>query len=215
MPYYPVLLDMRNKLAVVIGAGEVALRKVKDLAEAGARVRVVAPTVHAEIEGMAAGNTESIEIVRRAYRPGDLEGAVLVFSAAGDPAVNRSVFDEALERGIFINAVDDPPNCSFIVPSFVKKGDLLLAVSTGGASPAMAARLRRSLEECLPADIDAVLDALREARRVLQGDERFSKLDFASRGEIMKKIVNSDELLSGLKHAYCDKKLAEFLTSLE
>ncbi len=214
MALYPILLNITGRLAVVIGGGDVALRKVRDLVEAGARVRIVSPEVHAEINTIAAGNPGLVEIVRREYRHGDLDKAVLAFSAAGAAAVNREVFSEAEERGIFINAADDPPNCSFFLPSFVRRGDLILAVSTGGASPAMAAKLRRMLEQYISDDIEAVLDALRESRIVLQTGPEFARLSFSDRGAVMKKLVNDDELLARLVRAYHDNILADFLSGL-
>jgi precorrin-2 dehydrogenase / sirohydrochlorin ferrochelatase len=209
MAYYPVLLDINDKPVTVIGGGEVALRKVADLCRAGARVRVIAPRIHEGIASRAADGTVRLET--REYTEGDLEGAALVFSCTNDASVNARVYHEAQTRGIFINAVDDPPNCSFIVPSFTQKGDFLLAVSTSGASPAMAARLRRLIEKAVPDNVEEVLAALREARRIIQGDASFEKLSVDERGELLKRIVNDDALLAELAAAFREHTLAGYL----
>lgn len=214
MGLYPVLLNMEQKTAAVVGGGEVALRKINDLLEAGARVRVISPRMHARIEDLARSRPREVDLVRREYREGDLDGALLAFAAADDTAVNRRVFEEAGRRGIFINAVDDPPNCTFYVPSSVRKGDLILAVSTGGASPAYAARLRRTLEGSLPGNIEAVLEAMREARSLLQTGPEFSGLSTAERGDALRRIANDDSLIEGLIRAQCDKSLGVFLKSI-
>ncbi|MBP7605136.1 MAG: bifunctional precorrin-2 dehydrogenase/sirohydrochlorin ferrochelatase [Spirochaetes bacterium] len=214
MKLYPVLLNIEGRLAVVVGGGEVALRKVLDLLDAGALVKVVAPRMHEGMDEARGANPERVRLERREYRDGDLEGASLAFAATDSPAVNRSVFDEASRRGVFINAADDPPNCSFYLPSFVRKGDFLMAVSTSGASPALAARLRRELEKAVPENVGDMLAALREARRLLQEDESFEAMDFNSRGELLKKIVGDDALLARCAGAYRAGRLREELVGL-
>lgn len=214
MGLYPVLLNMEGKTAAVVGGGEVALRKINDLLEAGARVRVISPRMHERIEDLARSRPREVDLVRREYREGDLDGALLAFAAADDTAVNRRVFEEAGRRSIFVNAVDDPPNCTFYVPSFIRKGDLILAVSTGGASPAYAARVRRMLENSLPGNIEAVLEAMREARMLLQTGPEFSGLTSDERGEALRRIAHDDSLIEGLIRARSEKSLEKFLKSL-
>ncbi len=213
MSYYPILLNIQDRLVAVIGGGEVALRKVKDLLEAGARMRIVSPQFHPEIESLAASHPGRIALVRRRYEPGDLAGTALAFSTTDSPGVNRAVFAEAEERGIFLNAVDDPPNCSFIVPSTTRKGGLIIAVSTGGASPAMAAKLRRRLEAAIPDDIGEVLDALAAARELLKSSAEFAHLPSPRRGSILKEIVADDAALEEMLSMARAGKLAEFLES--
>jgi precorrin-2 dehydrogenase/sirohydrochlorin ferrochelatase len=214
MGLYPVLVNMEGKTAAVVGGGEVALRKINDLLEAGARVRVISPRMHERIEDLARSRPREVDLIRREYREGDLDGALLAFAAADDTAVNRRVFEEAGRRGIFVNAVDDPPNCTFYVPSFIRKGDLILAVSTGGASPAYAARVRRMLENSLPGNIEAVLEAMREARMLLQTSPEFSGLTSDERGEALRRIAHDDSLIEGLIRARSEKSLEKFLKSL-
>jgi len=210
MKFYPIFLDLKDRHVTIIGGGDVALRKVHDLIEAGALVTVVSPDVHPEMERMAADKDNPI-VIRRGYYPGDLEGAILAFSATDDPEINGAVYREAAERGIFINAVDDPEHCSFIIPSSFTRGDLTVAVSTGGASPAMAAKVRRLLERSLPENIGEMLEALKEARSLLKESDAFKGLDPQKRGDILKAIVANDRLLEEMSDHYRSGTLLGFL----
>lgn len=211
MRFYPIILNLEGRPVTVIGGGEVALRKVHDLLESGAIVTTVSPAFHEEIEHLAKNNPGSINLVRRAYEDGDLAGAVLAFSATNDPGVNKQVFEEARHRGIFVNAVDDPPNCTFIVPSVKRRGDFIMAVSTGGASPAMAARLRRMIERAVPERIDLMLEALKEGRNILQNEQAFTHLSVSARGEVLKELVNDDAALGEMVKARAEGTLAAWL----
>ncbi len=213
MKYYPIFLDLKGRPVTVIGGGEVALRKVQDLIASGALVTVIAPEAHPELERMASGKANPI-IIRRNYCHGDLDGAALAFSATDDGEINSAVYREAEERRIFINAADDPENCSFIIPSSFSRGDLAVAVSTGGASPAMAAKLRRLLESSLPDDIGDLLEALQEARNLLKNHPPFRDLGAANRGEVLKAIVASDEHLVELARCRREGTLREFLKKI-
>jgi len=144
-PLFPIFLNLAGRRAVVIGGGEVAERKVGALLEAGARVRVIAPEVSAGLE--ARQGHASLEVVRRDYRPGDLEGAALAFAATGKAAVNAAVYEEAQAAGVWVNVADDPAHCTFHMPSQLARGPICVAVSTGGDSPALARHLRERLEE--------------------------------------------------------------------
>jgi precorrin-2 dehydrogenase/sirohydrochlorin ferrochelatase len=214
MKLYPVMVNIEGKPSVVIGGGEVAGRKVLDLLESGARVKVVSPVFNDRITRVAADFKESVELVQRKYINGDLDGAVMAFSATDDPAVNHEVFLEADSKNILINAVDDPPNCSFYVPSFIRKGDLLFALSTSGASPAMAARLRRELEEHIPENIDVLLERLKAAKDLLKNHHTFSGIASPERGVIMKKIVSDDTLLHKLAACKDEGDFISFLLLL-
>jgi precorrin-2 dehydrogenase/sirohydrochlorin ferrochelatase len=143
--YYPALLDLNGRLAVLIGGGRVAARKLASLLEAGARVRLAAPKLDPRTEELAA--SPQVELLRRGFEPGDLDGACLAVCATDDQELNRMVAAEADRRGLFVNVVDVPSLCSFIVPAVVRRGELTLAVSTGGASPAAARRLREGLQD--------------------------------------------------------------------
>ena len=142
---YPAILLLEGRLAVVIGGGQVAQRKVRTLLDAGAKVRVVAADVTKDIRGYA--DRGEIELVERRYERGDLAGSAAVVAATDDEEVNRSVFAEATEDGIPVNVVDNVSLCTFIAPSIVRRGDLVLAISTGGNAPALAVRIRERMEK--------------------------------------------------------------------
>lgn len=165
-PYYPVFLDVRGRTALVVGGGSVAERKAAGLMKAGARVLVVAPAATERLEAWA--REGRIRLERRAFRAGDLEGTFLAYAATDDAAVNEAVYAEAEERGVLANVVDDPAHCSFIVPSVMRRGSLQMAVSTGGAAPALAKRLRRELEERYPEDWAAYVDLLAAVRALVR-----------------------------------------------
>ena len=214
MKLYPVLFDLEERTVTVVGGGEVALRKIRDLLEAGASVRIISPVVHEEILSLEKNFPRKLEILRRVYSKGDLAGSFLVYTTSDNLEVNRSASQEAGSLGIPVNMTDDPEGSTFFIPSFVRKGDFMLAVSTGGASPAMAARLRRSLSEHVPADIDKILDALSRARDVLKTSPEFSTLVSAQRGDLLRSLVSDDALLVELVKADAEGKLTEFLLKL-
>jgi len=205
------MYKIKGKRVVVIGAGQVALRKVKDLTQAGARVVVIAPDIHHELEEFALSNP-TITIIKREYQKGDCAGAALVFSATNNTQVNRTVFDEASALNIPINAVDDPDNSSFYVPSFFTRGSLLVAVSTGGASPAMAAKVRRLIEQSIPQNIEILLDTMNELRTLIK--ENYAHIPTSQRSDILKAIVTDEKLLEQAVEAYNNKTLQKFLESI-
>jgi siroheme synthase-like protein len=140
MPYYPIFLDLRDKPVLVVGAGNVALRKAKGLLEAGARVRAVAPAGVPEFEKLP------VNWLRRKFRVADLKGVCLVFTATDDREVNAAVARAAKRLGIPVNVADAPGECDFFVPARIRRGDLQIAISTSGRSPRIAAGLRRQIE---------------------------------------------------------------------
>ena len=154
--YYPVYLSLAERLVVVKGGGPVAERRVDGLLRCGARVRVVASDLTPELERRA--RVGEIEHVARTYRPGDLEGAALGLAEPGDRASDAEFFAEAERRGIFANVEDDLDHCSFIMPAVVRRGDLVVAISTSGRAPAMAVRLRERLEGELGPEYGALLE---------------------------------------------------------
>lgn len=166
MRYYPVFLDIAGKPVVIIGGGEVALRKVEGLLDADAQVTVISPVLHPDLEALVTAGR--VKHVAREYSPGDLEGCVLAFVGTDDRSVNIEVAREGRQRGVWVNAVDDPANCDFIIPSILRRGDIVVAVSTGAGSPAMARKLREDLEEFLTEDYALMLDLVAEVRRELR-----------------------------------------------
>jgi len=164
MSFYPVFLQLQGRRGVVVGGGAVAEQKVVGLLEAGARVTVVSPDLTWKLEDLAA--TGAIELRRRGYRRGDLEveGAFLAIAATDDRRVNADVWAEAEQGGILLNAVDDLPHCSFIAPAVHRAGDIAVAVSTGGKSPALAVRLREQIGTLIGQEHAEFLDLLGELR---------------------------------------------------
>jgi len=139
--FYPVFLNLRGRRAVVIGGGAVAEQKVLGLLSAGAHVTVVSPETTPRLAELAAAG--EIDLRRRPYRSGDLAGARLAIAGTDDRAANAAVWAEAEREGVLLNAVDDLDHCSFIAPAIHREGDITVAVSTSGKSPALAARLRQ------------------------------------------------------------------------
>jgi uroporphyrin-III C-methyltransferase/precorrin-2 dehydrogenase/sirohydrochlorin ferrochelatase len=158
MMLYPAFLDLRKRACVVVGGGAVAEQKVTGLLDAGAQVTVISPALSRRLEDLAAAGT--IAIRRRPYRAGDLAGAFLVIAATDARAVNRDVWTEAEARGVLLNAVDDPPHCSFVAPAVHRQGDLTVAVSTAGKSPALAVRLRDRIARMVGPEFATLLDRL-------------------------------------------------------
>ena len=157
---YPVVLRLTGRRCVVIGGGEVARRKVSGLLAAGARIQVVAPHLHPELLAMP-----GIELTCRSFLPDDLRGAFLVFAATNDRCVNAAVAAAARQQGVLVNIADDPEESDFHLPAILSRGDLLVAVSSGGGSPAFAARLRDQLATKLGPEWElfcAVAAALRQ-----------------------------------------------------
>lgn len=145
MRTYPVCLLLDGVRCLVVGGGTIARQKVEALLPSGARCRVIALEASEPIRELAVAGR--IELLTRAFEVGDLDGIRLVIAATNDRGQNARIAEAARERGILINAVDDPPMCNFIAPSVMRRGDFTISVSTGGASPALAARVRGRLEE--------------------------------------------------------------------
>jgi siroheme synthase-like protein len=167
-------MNIANKRCVVCGGGEVALRKVQALLDCGASVEVISPATCAELTDMAEKGT--IQIHSREYRRGDLQGACIAIAATDDRETNAMIAGEARLSGCIVNAVDDAGNSDFIVPSCLKRGDITIAVSTSGKSPALARKLRTSLERQFGREYADLARIVGEARteiikRGLKADE--------------------------------------------
>ena len=205
---YPAILLLDGRLAVVIGGGHVAERKVRTLLDAGARVRVVAEDPTRGIKGRA--KKGEIELLERRYATGDLAGAAVAVAATDDDEVNRDVFAEASEAGIPVNVVDNVALCTFIAPSIVRRGDLVLAISTGGSAPAMAVRIRERLEGEFGEEYARFLELMGELRESVtvpgDQDERAKAwyrvvdsdvMDLVRAGELDRARERATELLLG------------------
>ena len=206
MKYYPVFLRLAGRRCVVIGGGTIATRKVESLLIAGACVAVISPSLTGDLAARAARG--EIEHVARAYRPGDLAGAMLAYAATDDETVHAAVACEAEAAGVLLNVVDRPQRCTFIAPSILRRGDLTVAVSTSGGSPALARRVREDLERSLGPEYERALDVLARLRRHLQTRTMSS----AERQRILTGLVGSD-LLDRLRAPDADavdRLLAEY-----
>jgi siroheme synthase-like protein len=166
--YYPIFLDMSGRRCVVIGGGPVAERKVKGLLAAGATITVISPKQTEQLAAMA--QKGKINLYGRAYQPGDLDGCDLAFAATGNEEVDAAVFCEGRERRVWVNAADDLAHCDFILPSVLRRGDLTVAVATGGASPALSRLIREELETYLNEDYAVLAEVAGDARKDLKKD---------------------------------------------
>jgi len=167
MSLFPIFLKLTGRSCIVIGAGNLAESKIESLREANAQVTVIAP--HASVRIVEMADSSEVIWLQREYATGDLVGQFLAVAATNVPEVNRAVFAEAEAAGILVNAVDDPPFCDFYFPSVVRRGYLQIAISTAGASPALAQRLRKEINSLLPLDAGNWLAELGNLRReVLQ-----------------------------------------------
>ena len=155
---YPLFMDVSGRRCVVVGGGGVASRKARGLLESGARVVVVSPEVTPEIDDM------DVTVERRPYEPGDLAGCALAFAATDSREVNAAVARESEEHGIPVNVADRPAEGDFALPSVLRRGGLQVAVSTGGASPSLARRIRDAMEPSFAAEWESVVEKFRVAR---------------------------------------------------
>ena len=142
---FPMFVKLEGHNCVVVGAGRIAAQKLESLLESGAVVRIVAPEASEEIQELA--RSERISWIPTEFKAEQLAGALLVIAATGSPEVNEIVYQAAQERGVLCNSVDEPERCDFYYPAVVRRGDLQIAISTAGKSPALAQRLRKELEE--------------------------------------------------------------------
>ena len=136
-PSYPVSLDVRDRACLVVGGGPVAARKARSLLECGARLTVIAPEISPAMAALA-----PLTLEQRPYRPGDVAGFALVLTATGRPEIDGAVYADAMAAGIWVNSADDLEHCSFILPAVHRDGPVSVAVSSAGASPALASWLR-------------------------------------------------------------------------
>jgi len=162
LAYYPIFLKISRKKCVVVGGGRVALRKVRALLEYGANVEVISPDPCPELNKL--GETGEIKVLRRRYQAGDLQGALIAIAATDNSALNQQVIKEAKGKAVLVNVVDDLENSDFIVPSYVRRGALTIAVSTAGRSPALARKIRTKLEKELGDEYASLVRLIGEVR---------------------------------------------------
>lgn len=186
MSYLPVSLRLEGERVVVVGGGQVATGRVRALGDCGAIVTVISPEPSDEIVRLAGEG--GLVLVRREYRRGDLDGARLVMAATDDTQVNTAVWEAARAAGIWANVADDPSRCDFIMPSLLRRGDLSIAVSTSGRSPALAVRLRQRIESMVGPEYARLLEVLDSARKA----DRQRTTDPGVRRAHQYRLVDSD-----------------------
>jgi precorrin-2 dehydrogenase/sirohydrochlorin ferrochelatase len=182
---YPIFAVIEDKPCLVVGGGAVGERKVLDLMAAGARVTVVSRTLTPELAALA--DRGEITYLPEDFRESQVEGMALVMAATDDPQVNARVSAAAQARAIWVNVADEPEYCSFIVPAQVRRGDLTLAISTGGASPALARQVREELQQHFGPEYGPYLDLLRRVRTRVLADRRAHP----DNGPLFHRLVNS------------------------
>lgn len=186
-PYPIVLTQLQAVRSVVVGGGEVAARKVRALVEGGANVRVISPALHSQLAALRDDGV--IEHVARSYMRGDLDGAGLAFAATDRREVNAAVADEARERGVLCNIADDPDGSGFHTLGAVQRGEVLVAIGTGGESPALAALIRRKLEAAIGPEYGVLAERLGALRRRIG----FS-LPPAARADLWRSLATAEAL---------------------
>jgi siroheme synthase-like protein len=185
-PFYIACLRLTGRRCLVVGAGEVGLEKVEGLLACDADVLLVAPEAHPALRELAAEG--SIRWERRAYRPEDLEGCLIAIAATDDTTVNIRVFEDAERRAMLVNVVDVPPLCNFILPAIVRTGPLAVAISTAGASPALAKRMKREIGELFGEPYATLAVLLNDAR----GWAKSTLPTYQDRKEFFESIVGGD-----------------------
>jgi len=166
MAYYPININLASRSCLVVGGGRVAARKIKTLLDFDAFVKTVAPSASPDIEKLA--EDKRIKLIRRKFRRSDLEGITLAFAATDDPSLNKKVAIEAGKKGILVNVVDDPDFCTFILPAVIRRGNLVISISTSGSSPSLAKKLRLEIEKLIPPGAGEDLQYIEVLRRKIR-----------------------------------------------
>jgi siroheme synthase-like protein len=193
MSYFPIYLEMTGRRCLVIGGGAVAARKVASLLEAGAEVTVISPDAADAIQRWS--KEKAVEIIARRYQPGDLAEFEIAFVATDDGDVNAQVFQEARKLGVWVNAADDATHCDFILPSVLRRGDLTVAVSTSGTSPALARTIREELELYFTDEYTLLVNLAAEVRDELRAraiTAPFETWRRALSGEVRQLLMRGD-----------------------
>lgn len=188
MPHYPISIDLTGRRCVVIGGGSVAERKVETLLEFGARVVVTSPQFTQRLLDME--REGSVELIRGTYEPGVLKDAFLVIAATDDREANNAVSADAQRAGILVNVVDDPELCTFFVPASVRRGDLIVSVSSSARSPFLARRVKEQLESVIGPEYGELAELMgwvRDEVKTMYGDQ-------AERTRAYRRVLDSDVL---------------------
>ncbi len=186
-PFYIACLKLKGRRCLVVGGGDIGLEKVEGLLACDGEVTLIAPVAHPELEALAAEG--SIQWEKRPYAgTADLEGAFMAIAATDDSEVNIGVYDDAEKRAMLVNVVDVPPLCNFILPAIVRSGPLAIAISTAGASPALAKRMKREVSELFGEEYAHLAVVLNDARGWAKG----TLPTYQDRKEFFEGIVNGD-----------------------
>lgn len=205
--YYPIFLGLSGKRCVVVGGGQVALRKVRALLEHEAEVKVISPELCPELVQMA--EKKIILVVPRGYNDGDLEGVFVAIAATDDGKINRKVADEARQRGVLVNVVDKPEHSDFIVPSYLRRGALTIAVSTAGKSPTLARKIRTRLEKSFGTEYASLALMICEIRSDLK------RQGVKVNGDTWQEAIDLDVLTQMLRAGQNERAKATLFTNLE
>lgn len=205
--YYPISLNLNSRRCVVVGGGQVALRKVEALLEHKATVEVISPTLCPELRCLAQSGV--INVLQRNYQPGDLKSAFMAIAATGATETNRKVAEEARRCGVLVNVVDDPEQSDFITPSYLRRGDLTIAVSTAGKSPALARKIRARLEENLGQEYISLVNLINEVRSGLK------QRGVTISSDVWQKALDLDLLTEMVRAGQIEEAKAILLSRLE
>ena len=205
--YYPVFLNVKGKKCVVVGGGQVALRKIKVLVEHGADVEVISPDLCAELVKLA--ESGEIRALVREYQAGDLQNSFVAIAATGSSRINQRVVAEARRRAVLVNVVDDAEHSDFIVPSYFCRGGVTVAVSTGGKSPALARKIRSRLEKEIGDEYALLAHLIAEARAEVR--QRKIEID----GDGWQEALDLDLLLDLLRKGEKERAKAALISNLK
>lgn len=161
--FFPLFLKLNNRKCIVVGGGKVAERKLAHLASSGAEIVLISPVINDNIRPMA--DNGQLTWISRGYNKGDIKGAFMVFITTDDRNINKLIREEAAEADILVNVADKPDECDFIYPSIIERGDLTIAVSTGGKSPAMCKRVREQIEKNIGREYEQYLELAGDLRQ--------------------------------------------------
>lgn len=163
MAYFPFFIDLDGKEGLIVGGGTVALRKAEKLLPYGPNLTVLAPEILPELKKM-----DGIACLEIPFTPAALQGKDFAIAATDDAELNRSIAERCQTRRVLVNVVDDPENCGFLFPALVKRGQLSVGISTGGASPSAAVYVKNRVMECLPEHLEEILDYLSSTREQIK-----------------------------------------------
>ncbi|MCJ7515518.1 MAG: bifunctional precorrin-2 dehydrogenase/sirohydrochlorin ferrochelatase [Dehalococcoidia bacterium] len=206
-PYYPILLNIQGKRCLVVGGGEIALRKVQTLLEHGAIVEVVSPALCPELNQLV--KEGAVRPIQRDYKTEDLNNVLLVIAATDDTKVNAKIAADARKKGILVNVVDKPDISDFIVPSYFRRGDIVVAVSTSGKSPALARKIRVELERNLKAEYARLAVIANEVRSEVK------QLGITISGDDWQEVLNLNSLIELIKRGKSKEAREIMLTKLK